>query len=359
MKNKILFLIISIFTFSINTAFSNEQIKNNTFCHPATKVGTHPDNWKNSEIATLLKKGKVISMRPMKEHLESCGKKVEFDGEVYLVELDNGLKAVFKSFSQEHIGDAYGEVAAYEASVVLGFPHIPPTVMKTIKDKKGSLQLFVETDIDPLTPGVYEAALKEVPAEDVANLKLFYFVLGQWDTGPHNTLIVKDKNKTHLIAIDNSVICIPQHVTYGELPFVKLCHSDRLQTNDGDKPFPFDQAKVIKKPTTEKVRKIFGDTLPDSFYQSIKFYGPTFRYVIYDNCLWKQFHAGDEEFDISFTDHFPDQTRKALEGLNLPMLKKIFASAENADFLTPSYLEAILERRDQVLRYFDEHKNPS
>lgn len=27
---------------------------------------------------------------------------------------------------------------------------------------------------------------------------------------------------------------------------------------------------------------------------------------------------------------------------------------KNADFLTPSYLESILERRDQVLRYFDE-----
>lgn len=116
----------------------------------------------------------------MKEHLESCGKKAEFDGEVYFVELDNGLKAVFKSFPQDDLGDAYAEVAAYDASVVLGFPYIPPTVMKTIKDKKGSLQLFVETDIDPLAPGVYEATLKKVSQDDIANLKLFYFVFGQW-----------------------------------------------------------------------------------------------------------------------------------------------------------------------------------
>lgn len=348
MKSQISFF-ISVLLLSINVVFANTQ----------KTINTHPENWKTPEIAKLLKQGKVVSMRPMKEHLESCGKKVEFDGEVYLVELDNGLKAVFKSFPQKHIGDAYGEVAAYEASVVLGFPHIPPTIMTTVKGKEGSLQLFVETEVDPLVSGVYEVALKEISANDIANLKLFYFVFGQWDTGPHNTLILKDKHKTHLIAIDNSVISNSQYVIYGELPFVQLYYSDQLQTNDLDQPFPFDQAKVIKKPTTEKVRKVFGDKLPESFYQDFKFYGPSFRYVVYHNSLWKQFHAGDEEFDISFTNHIPNQTRKSLEDLNLAVLKKIFSCAKGADFLTPAYLQAILERRDQVLRYFKESQASS
>jgi hypothetical protein len=315
-------------------------------------IDTHPKNWKNDQILAILKKGKIISIRPMKEHLESCGKKVEFDGEVYLVELDNGHKAVFKTFPPRHMADAYAEVAAYEASRVLGFPHIPPTVMTTLKDQKGSLQLFVETDVDSLVPDLYEAALKNVSADDMANLKLFYFVFGQWDTGPHNTLILKDKTQNYLIAIDNSAICNPQYVRYGELPFVQLYYSDRLQTNDDDKPFPFDQAEIIKKPTTQKIRKIFGHKLPEDFYQQIKFYGPTFRYVIYRNALWKQFHAGDEDFVLSFTDYLPEQTRKSLEGLNLAVLKRIFACAKGEAFLTPGYLQTILDRRDQVLTYF-------
>ena len=348
MINRIFFL-ISILLISGHIVFADTKEK-------STNVCGHPENWKNSEISKLLKKGKVVCMCPMKDYLHSCGKKAEFDGNVFFVELDNGLKAVFKSLPKDDLGDAYAEVAAYQASVVLGFPHIPPTVMAEIKGMKGSLQLFVKTNIDALDPGIYDCALKDAPMEDVANLQLFYFVFGQWDSGPHNTLILKDKENTHLIAIDNSGIRNHQHVKYGSLPFVRVRYSDTLQTNDWDKPFPFEQAKVIQNPTSEKLRKAFGDIFPESFYQTFKSYGFPFRYVIYRNSLWRQYHEGNKKFVMSFTNHLSDQTRKKLEGLNLPLLKKIFACAKNIDFLTPSYLEAILERRDQVLRYFNEHK---
>src|SRR5258707_294497 len=124
MKSRILFL-LSVLFFLINTAFADIQEKNkNTCCH--TAINTHPKNWKNPEISKLLKKGKVLSMRPMREYLLSCGKKAEFDGNVFYVELDNGLKAVFKSLPKDDLGDAYAEVAAYQASVALEFPNIPP-----------------------------------------------------------------------------------------------------------------------------------------------------------------------------------------------------------------------------------------
>lgn len=312
-----------------------------------------PASWKNPDIVKLLKKGKVLSMQPMREYLQSLGKEAEFDGDVYLVELDNGLKAVFKPLSPDDIGDAHAEVAAYKASVNLGFPHIPPTVMTQIQGKKGSLQLFIETKIDSLSPGAYESALSEVHPNDLANLKLFYFVFGQWDSGGHNLLILKDKKKTSLVAIDNSGIRNHQYVKYGQLPFIRVLYSDKINSNDWDKPFPFDQAKSIESPTAEKIRQTLGDLLPDGFYKSFKSYGPPFRYVLYRNSLWRQYHAGNETFILSFADHLPDQTRKKLEKLNLATLKKIFEEAKNADFLTPAYLAAILERRDQVLQYFD------
>jgi hypothetical protein len=339
----------------IGTAFADSLRKSNGMpAISALKVDIHPKNWKNPEIPALLKKGKVNSMRPMKEHLHSLGKKGEFDGDVFFVELDNGLKAVFKSLPKDDLGDACAEVAAYQASVDLGFPNVPPTVMANIKGMKGSLQLFVETDIDALDPGIYERALNAADEEDVANLHLFYFVFGQWDTGSHNILILKDKRKTHLIAIDNSGVRNHQRVKYGNLPFVRVCYSDKLQTNDWGKPFPFEQAKTIENPITESLRKTFGDKLPESFYQSFKSYKLPFRYVTHQNSLWRQYHAGDEEFVMSFTNHLSDQTRKTLKRLDLPMLRKIFVCAKNADFFTPAYLEAILERRDQVLRHFKE-----
>ena len=319
-------------------------------------VNTHPDNWKNPEIPKLLKQGQVISMRPMKEHLESREKKIEFDGEVYLVELDNGLKAVFKPLPEDDLDNSYAEVAAYEASVMLGFPHIPPTIMVTIKGKKGSLQLFVETPLDALDLDVYRKAFENAPIDDVANLKLFYFIFGQWDTGPHNTLILKDQAKTYLIAIDNSGICNRQHVKYGSLPFVRVLYSDQLRTDDWDKPFPFDQEKSIENPTVEKVRRTFKKTLPDSFYAALKFYDDhPFRYVVYQNSLWRRYHADEQLFIVSFTTYLPEQTKKKLEALNLAVLKKVFDVSKSADFPTSAYLKAVLDRRDQVLKYFKKH----
>lgn len=344
MNNRISFF-LSVICLCINTAYA---------AIPGKKpVNTHPDNWKNPEIATLLKRGKVLTKRPMREYLHSLGRKAEFDGKVFIVELDNGLNAVFKSLPKDDLGDAFAEVAAYEASVALGFPNVPPTVIAEMDGMKGSLQLFVETNVDALDRGVYELALKEAPMEDVANLKLFYFIFGQWDSGKHNMLIFKDEKKTYLIAIDNSGMRNHQYVKYGNLPFVRVLYSDKLNMNDWDKPFPFESAKVIQDPTPEMLRKTFGDIFPESFYQSFKSYKFPFRYVLYSNSLWRQYHAGGDQFVMSFTEHISQQTRKKLEGINLLLLKKIFASAKGADFLTPAYLQAILERRNQVLQYFD------
>lgn len=352
--NKILLILFTSITL-ISAATSSIAMEEDQKQIRKGAINIHPKNWKNPEIVELLKKGRVVSLRPMREHLDSHGKKAEFDGDVFFVELDNGLKGVFKNLPNDDLGDGYAEVAAYQASVVLGFPHIPPTVMTSIKGMKGSLQLFVETEIDALDQGIYDAALKEASANDLANLKLFYFVFGQWDSGVHNILILKDQDKTHLIAIDNSGIRNHQYATYGSLPFVRVLFSEKLETNDWDKPFPFELAKTIENPTTEKLREVFGNSLPESFYQSFKSYSLSFRYVTYRDCLWRQYHAGHEGFEISFTNHLPEQTRKSLEALNLPVLKKIFVCAKGADFLTPSYLQAILERRDQVLRYFDKN----
>jgi len=307
--------------------------------------------WEGAKIINQLKTGKVISQIPMRDFLKSQGKKAEFNGKVFLVELDNGLKGVFKSLPKDDLGDAYAEAAAYQASLVLGFPNIPPTVIREINGEKGALQLFINTPIDPLAPGVYTKALAEVDPNEVENLKIFYFVFGQWDTGPHNIVILAEQGKKYLIAIDNGGIRNHQYVKYGDLPFVRVCYSDGLQTNDWDKPFPFDQAQTISEPTPDKLKKYFGNKLAKSFYQSFKTYHQPLHYIVYQNSLWRQFHAFDKGFARSFTPHCSQKTKNALKSLNFTTLRKIFAEAKGADFLTPAYFRAILERRDQVLRH--------
>ncbi|WP_341758226.1 hypothetical protein [Candidatus Tisiphia endosymbiont of Ditula angustiorana] len=46
-----------------------------------------------------------------------------------------------------------------------------------------------------------------------------------------------------------------------------------------------------------------------------------------------------------------DQVKAVFKKLDLPILRKIFTAAKGSDFLNNSYLNAILERRDQVLRH--------
>ncbi len=152
------------------------------------------------------------------------------------------------------LGDAYAEVAAYQASLVLGFPRIPPTVIRKVNGTLGSLQLFIETSIDALAPGVFNATLKEVDPEEVDNLKIFYFVFNQWDSGPHNILIIENQGKKHFVAIDNSGIGNHGHVKYGELPFVRVCYSEDLNTDDWNMPFPFEKAQVIAEPNADGLR---------------------------------------------------------------------------------------------------------
>jgi hypothetical protein len=308
--------------------------------------------WKNPDILTQLKTGKVISKVPMREFLSSKGKQVEFEGQVFLVELDNGLKAVFKCLSEDEMDDAYAEVAAYHASVELGFPYVPPTVIRSIESMKGSLQLFVDTPIDALAPGIFKQALEEADPEEVTNLKVFYFVFGQWDTGAHNTLILDGQETKHLIAIDNSGIKQRQYVRYGELPFVRTNYSEKLETDDWyGVPFPFDQVKTIPDPSPEKLKEVFGTAFPDSFYQSFKSYKSSLTYVIYQNSLWRQFHAGESEFVKSYTATISEKTYQTLHSLYIKTLKHIFENVPAAEFVTDAYLQAILERRDQVLKH--------
>jgi len=349
MKNKLLQAkyMSNLFTLLIiiwAVVFYSSQ--NNAYAHKFE----HPETWKDPAITEILKTSNIVDIKPMKEYLIEQGKKAEFDGQVFLITLEHGIKAVFKNLPLDDQGDAGAEVAAYQASVTLGFPYIPPTVLREIRGMKGSLQLFVDTPIDLLVPGEYEKILQEVFEHDLYNLQLFYFVFGQWDSGPHNLLAYPDGSRIYPIAIDNSGIRNHQYVRYGELPFVRILYSDKLNTNDWDKPFPFESAKTINDPTPSNMKKIFGDKLPASFYKNSKFYGQPLKYIIYQNSLWRQYHAFDKSFVKSYVSECHHSTSDSLKELDLKSLKEIFLSAKGADFLTDSYFEGILERRDQVLK---------
>lgn len=309
----------------------------------------HPATWRQQKACEMLLQGRVVSKFPMRNWLSQKGKKADFEGRVFVITLDNGLEAVFKCSEDAKDNDA--EKAAYEASVFLGFPYIPPTVIRSIDDEKGSLQLLVKTPIDALEPDAYRRCIRQVGQEKIANLKLFYFVFGQWDSGAHNLLFFDDGSTLYPVAIDNSGIGNLQYVRYGELPFVRTCYAEALNTNDWDQAFPFDNAKVIENPTPENLKKLLGDHFPETFYRSFKPHEKPLKYVIYQNAFWRQFHAFEEGFVRSFTEECPPSTLAALQKLDKDALKQIYGSSQNPELLSDRYLNAILERRNEALKH--------
>lgn len=313
-------------------------------------------------ILKTLSTSPVTSMVPMEDFLKKKGYQVEFYGDVYHLTLKDGTEAVFKALLPDDYGDIHAEVAAFKASQFLGFPRVPPTVIRKIKGTLGSLHLYEKPSVDALKPGVYQAALKEVDKEELANLKLFYFVFGQWDTGPRNIIIQKKSGKTHLIAIDNSGIRNRQYVQYGHLPFVLFCYSDKLNTQDFSDPFPFEQVKFIKNRSAQTLKLTFDDKLEKEDLKRLtrNNRGPLY-YVIYQNALWIQFNQNrfnknNSNCMLAHTDYYPPASIRALRKLNRTVLKEIFSSIQtapsntNTNFFTEKYVQSFLERRDQVLR---------
>lgn len=309
----------------------------------------------NAVLCSMLETSPVTSSMPMRDHLISQGKIVEFHNAVLLLSLESGIQAVFKPCLDDTdvLNDSYAEVAAYKACTFMGFDFVPPTVIRTIDGHTGSLQLFVKTNIDPLANNAFKLALEQANPDDVANLKIFYFVFGQWDTGPHNILLKSDEISTKLIAIDNSGICNRQYVRYGELPFVRIVYHEDLNTSDdANQAFSFDAVQAIKNPTEQELNSRFkGCISPAQCKRWAR--RKILRYILYDNSIWLQFHAGDDSFEKSFTTHYPEATIERLKLLTLEVLKNdIFGHAPDSLLLDKNYLNAILERRDQILAHY-------
>ncbi len=321
-----------------------------------------PKNWSNPEICNFLKNSKVLHIEPIQNFLKGNNKKFYFTSKIFLITLTNNIKAVFKpseSFTKSF--PSKSETAAYQASLFLEFPHIPPTVTRTINNESGSLQLFVDTKIDLLKKNEYEHVLNNIEKETLENIKIFQFIFGQWDSTLENLIALNHNNKLFLIAIDNSEIYRNQYVQYGNIPFSQIILGQPLKNKNYKKKFPFNKAKIIKKPFLKNLKIAFKDNnLEKKIYKKFSYIekyikDEQIKLIFYNGTLWRQFHAFNEKFIKAFSKTCSEKTLHKIKELNIEALEKIFSEAKDSNFLTQSYLENILERRDQVVHYFEKN----
>ncbi len=288
----------------------------------------------------------------MRDYLESHGKIADFENQVYLAVLESGLKAVFKPDLEFH--DMYAEVAAYKASQWMKSSLVPPTVLKQFKKQKGSLQFFVETDLETSSPETQKIMLKALDQKTLEDIDVFYFLFGQWDRGPSNMLFVPFNSSYFVALIDNKGILQQQHVHLGKSPFVRKAYCDNRK-DVWDNQFPFEKAQKITLDAIDKHPDFKACGLTHQKFPFLKASQKPLTYVFWRNSLWFQPYE-----DMPF--HPKNLSLSLLEivkKLNQDILKNIWKDRPK-EWTTRQFNEIIrltLDRRDQLLNTFNKESS--
>lgn len=267
---------------------------------------------------------------------------------IWRLTLQDQVQVLFKVADAPE--EAEAEVAAYRFSRTLGFPLVPPTVQYKIDGQLGSLHLFV----DQAYPA---SSLEEIhdlcSKKDLERLKLFWFLMGHWDTHRGNLLFKKIQGQFRPISIDHEDIVIPQHTQYAQRPFIQRGQAASHYKHGHSGPFfPFEAAQILyppftkqdeeedsKYPLTKKLARILDDNpLP---YRKLPF-----RYVIHNGYVWQQQNFENPHAFPCFTQEYTRASKQALVRINKRNLSALFEGMT----LKNQYIQRILERRNMMLR---------
>ncbi len=155
----------------------------------AQRMGTE---WPDREaIEHFLREAKITERKKLGEGITNPEK--------VMLELDGVVgNAIFKKVDKDH--DSWrSEVAAYELDKVLGLGMVPPTVPRSVKGRKGCLQLWVTGTV----MAKWEAEFPDVEKwrEQVSIMWLFDDLIANIDRHLNNAMVSPDHQ---LMLIDNS-----------------------------------------------------------------------------------------------------------------------------------------------------------
>ncbi len=296
-------------------------------------------------IEDRLRTEEVAHTERISRYLEKNGKVSKASHYMLIVFLESGLKAVFKPGEY-----AYAEVAAYRANKALGQRLVPPTVFRTIEGKQGSLQFLVETPVDLRKTASVAELFKKVSAKDMSDMKLFYFVFGQWDAHIGNQLINPHRGKAHLALIDNAGILHRSYARYGDYFFIEKGTNEHVHSTCTTS-FPFDQVKTIRPKSLNEVRTLFKPYISEEAIRKLWERHKPIAYCIWCDVLWMQMYKNSPTIKPPATSRYYASTLKAYENLHRTLLEKVWAEwlVENRSH-GEQLIMLTLERRDQMLR---------
>ncbi|MCB0393186.1 MAG: hypothetical protein KDD25_01425 [Bdellovibrionales bacterium] len=300
-----------------------------------------------------------MSVKNLKEYQASVGKKPGGTSEeIYIVEFDGGTKAVFKP--EMYLWSSIGELGAYRYSRWLGLDIVPPTVIREIGGKVGSLQLYVESDYfnDKYGWGDRYKMYQGLSEEEKIKLSLFHFLIGQWDRHVENILIARNGC---VFAIDNECAMNQIRVSYGDYPFVMngVFNSAYVDSNEPAE-FPFSQVRIVENPTVEKLEA----AIPEGFFKpgkrskkienllekSRKNHDSSIQIVIWRGYVWIK--EDTKSLGPAFSKSIPKDLEIKLRSLTRETLRAILPDGFNDE-----QVEEFWRRRNQLLDFHQDGSN--
>lgn len=336
---------------------------------PITSITTQNPPWDQtqdySNLLLTIRDSPASGSEPMGPYLERIGKTARFNGEVYVVELDNRLKVAFKTC--EDVECAHAEALASRLSdwfhSRIGRHYIPPTVVRTFEfgnqSKVGACSYFVETDLDLWKPDQFKQAMTELDPIDQANGSALIYLMSQWDNHPGNWLAPIDggTKKRRVVLIDNEGLVNYSTGEYGERPWVSVAFSEKT-------PRDLVVDYSISEQTTEEqfATQIagYGFDLPQrritAIYNNLVNRGEQSRELMIScSRLLIKHHQNNPNAFPNYTPILPQDTIEAMRSLTIFDLQQMGSDLIETDpkrfdpRQVSDFFPKMLTRRDQIL----------
>jgi hypothetical protein len=299
---------------------------------------------------------------PMHEHLKTLNINALYTSEVYYLEFDDGLKAIFKTHPDdvENTKQNEAELMSYRLASALELNFVPRTCIRTLiidsTFKTGCIKEYIDESLKFKNDKNFISFLENYTQENDQNLdkinalKIFYFILGQYDCSHHNLLITQNGEDYNFHAIDNGEIHKKLYVQLGNAPFTQRGYIDN--ENSWQKNFPFEDIQEYTSAILENFRSKFNQ-LPDYFIENIKNFeknnpGKPFRFLHYKDFIWLEIDDENIDFFWKKITHCPISLKEKITSWikNPKQLNDLF---KNIGFYDKPYKDLLFNRLNQVL----------
>ena len=244
--------------------------------------------YKNQEI----KKGKLkIDIEKRDSFYKQRKKKHKKENLLFVVFYhDNNKKAIFKGKRDKNTNQFYSiwsTASAYNFSQFFNLKMIPPTIIRKINGRLGSLQLFIESNIKIISCKNKLELLSKINRDFARNIYNFYFLTGIQDVHCGNILV--SKNCSMLVLIDNDSMYLNISKRGHFHQFFKISQTRKTILTEQDyKNAPFEEAIELKKDSIGSLKIIYPAITPRQFKEVQRIaskYGDIL-YLKYKDRLW-------------------------------------------------------------------------